>query len=304
MSVYNAYMKLHGAIDAEVLRDARLSRRTTYRVGGPAALLVTCNTYRALVRCLEVLADEDVPWVVLGKGSNVLASDDGYAGCVVVLGREFQRSAVEGTRVTAGAGVALSKLVNDMLSRELSGLEGCVGIPGTLGGALRMNAGTRLEWIGSLVRDLVVLREHEGLVRLSASDVAWGYRSTSIPESDIVLEATLELTPGHKAEMSANMERRLMRRRVTQPLGSPSCGSVFKNPDDGRAVGRLIEECGLKGYRVGGAAVSHVHANFIVNEGDATASDVLAVMRHVRDTVGEAYGIDLQPEVRLLGFSS
>lgn len=304
MSVYNAYMALHGAIDGEVLRDARLSRRTTYRVGGPAALLVTCNTYRSLVRCLDTLRAEDVPWVVLGKGSNVLASDDGYAGCVVVLGREFARVAVEGTRVTAGAALALSKLVNDMLSRELSGLEGCVGIPGTLGGALRMNAGTRLEWIGSLVRDLVVLREGEGLVRLGATDVEWGYRSTSIPESDIILEATLELREGSKAEMSANMERRLMRRRLSQPLGLPSCGSVFKNPEDGRPVGRLIEECGLKGYRVGGAQVSPVHANFIVNEGDATASDVLAVMRHVHDTVGEAYGIDLKPEVRLLGFKA
>ena len=209
MSVFNAYMTLSGAIDADVLRDERLSRHTTYRIGGPAALFVAAHSYAALARTVAVLAAEHVDWVIIGKGSNLLVSDRGYDGCVITLDDEFSRIAIgDDGSVTVGAGAALSKVVNEALKAGLSGLEFCVGIPGTAGGAISMDAGTRHEWIGRRVRDLVVLRPGEGLHRYQGSDVEWGYRSTSIPTSEIILEATLALEPGSRAEITRPSARR------------------------------------------------------------------------------------------------
>lgn len=304
MSVFNAYMTLSGAIDATVTRDERMSRHTSYRIGGPAALFVAVHSYAALVRTVKVLADERVDWVILGKGSNLLVSDEGYRGCVIVLDREFSRTTLadDGT-LTVGAGAILSKVVSEAMKAGLTGLERCVGIPGTLGGAVSMNAGTRREWIGELVRDVVVLRPGEGLHRYEASDIEWGYRYTTIPTSEIILEATLSLERGSRDAIAADMEARLRRRRETQPLGVPSCGSVFRNPPD-RSVGVLLESCGLKGARQGGAQVSEEHANFIVNRGGATAADVIALIGRAHDAVLEKYGIDLACEVKLLGFGA
>lgn len=303
MSLFNAYMSLSGATDAEVLRNERLSQRTTYHIGGPASLFVTVHSYPALVKVLSVLAAERIDWVVLGKGSNILASDRGYDGCVIVLGREFSRVSVgEGGLVTAGAGVMLGRLVNEALKNSLAGLECCVGIPGTVGGAISMDAGSRHEWIGRAVRDLVVLRPGGGMHRYEGSEVDWGYRHTSLGSSEIILEATFELEPGEKGAIGRDMDQRLRRRRQSQPTGKATCGSVFRNPGD-RSVGALIENCGLKGFSVGGAQVSDVHSNFVINKGGASAADVVAVMGHVHDVVLARHGIELQPEVKLLGFS-
>jgi UDP-N-acetylmuramate dehydrogenase len=305
VSVYNAYMTLSGAIDGEVRQGERLARHVSYRIGGPADLFVTCESYASLALCVSTLDAEGVPWVILGKGSNVLVSDRGYRGCVICLSGELARIAFgQDGSVTAGAAVPLARLVNQTLTHELSGIEHLVGIPGTVGGAITMNAGSRREWIGSVVRDVVVLRPGKGLHRYLASDVSWGYRQTSIPPREVILETTLELVPSTRQAVSAEMERRLVRRRSSQPLAQPSCGSVFRNPDDGASVGELIESCGLKGYSHGGAKVSEVHANFIVNTGGATSDDVIAVIRHVHETVREVRGYDLETEVRFLGFGS
>lgn len=303
MSVFNAYMSLSGAIDAEVLRDERLSRRTSYRIGGPAALMVVAHSYEALAKTVSVLTAERVEWVILGKGSNVLASDEGYRGCVILLDDEFSRMTLdaEGATVTAGAGVALSRLVNDAMKAGLSGLECCVGIPGTLGGALSMDAGTRREWIGRRVRDLVVLRPGEGMRRYSGDEVEWGYRSTSLPGNEIILEATLALMPAERSAIAADMDARLRRRRQVQPLTLPSCGSVFRNPPE-RSAGMLIQTCELAGATCGGAQISEEHCNFIVNRGGATAADVVTLIQRAHDAVLERHGIDLACEVKLLGF--
>ena len=304
MSVFNAYMTLSGAIDADVLRDERLSRHTTYRIGGPAALFVAAHSYAALARTVAVLAAERVDWVIIGKGSNLLVSDRGYDGCVITLDDEFSRIAIgDDGSVTVGAGAALSKGVTAAPQAGLSGLEFCVGIPGTAGGAISMDAGTRHEWIGRRVRDLVVLRPGEGLHRYQGSDVEWGYRSTSIPTSEIILEATLALVPGSRAEITADMEERLRRRREAQPLGAPSCGSVFRNPPE-RSAGILVESCGLKGASCGGAQISPEHAIFIVHRGGATAADVIALIGRAHDEVLARYGVDLACEVKLLGFGA
>lgn len=306
MSLANAYLALSGAVDATITRGERLAHRTSYRIGGPAELLAVCNTTLALSRTIEVLTAQDVEWVLMGKGSNILVSDEGFKGCVVVLGREFGRIevSVEDSTITVGSATPLAKVVTEAMKASMTGLEFASGIPGSFGGAISMNAGMRHEWIGSKVSSLVIYRPSRGLMRLQGSDIEWGYRYSSLAGDDIVLEATLQLEPSTKQKVSAKMETLNARRRATQPVGKPSCGSVFRNPAGDKGAAQLIEECGLKGYSHGGAQVSPVHANFIVNNGNATANDVLAVMRVMHDRVKEACGVDLQPEVKFLGFSA
>ena len=303
MSLYNAYLALSGAVDADITRDERMSHRTSYRIGGPAAMLAVCHSISALRRVIDVLGEQGVDWAVVGKGSNLLVADEGFDGCVIVLGRDFAHveASAETETVCAGAAVPLSKVVSAAAKASLSGLEFACGIPGTLGGAISMDAGTRREWIGHRVESLVVLRPGEGLIRRRGSEVEWGYRWCGLGPSDIVLEATLALRRGDRDAIAADMEARFARRRSTQPMGKPSCGSVFRNPAGPRGAARLVEDCGLKGYAHGGAQVSDVHANFIVNNGSATAADVLSVMRTMHDRVREATGVDLQPEVKFLG---
>ena len=199
-------MTLSGAVDADVRRDERLSRHTTYRIGGPAALFVAAHSYAALSRTLAVLEAEGVEWVILGRGSNLLVADDGYDGCVILLDGEFARHTIsDDATMTAGAGASLAQLVNAALKAGLSGLEPCVGIPGTRGGAVSMNAGTRREWIGERVRDVVVLRPGEGMHRYGGGEIEWGYRSTSLTTSEIILEATLSLEPSTSQAIAENM---------------------------------------------------------------------------------------------------
>ena len=301
---HGAFVALSELDGAEVVRNERMGRRTSYRIGGPAALHVTADTYDALTGTVEILQREGVAWALLGKGTNVLVADEGFPGCVISLGKDFQHVDIaDDALVTAGAAVILSRLVSQTLKKSLTGLEFCVGIPGTVGGAVSMNAGTRREWISRRVVDVVTYHPLEGLRRYGRSDINWQYRSTSLPSSEIVLEARLQLAPGDHEAIASDMEERIARRRNVQPLGKPSCGSVFRNPPDA-SVGELLEACGLKGFSIGGAQVSDVHANFIVNNGTATAADVVAVMRAMHDKVKESYDVDLQPEVKFLGFSS
>ena len=301
MSVRSALEALSQLEGVQVIADAPLSQCTTYRIGGPADIMATADTYAGLTGLLRVLQSHQVPWAVLGKGSNILAADGGYRGCIVRLGREFQRISADGTLITAGSAVLLTKLVNETLSRELSGLECCAGIPGTVGGAISMDAGSRHQWIGRVVRDVVTYRPGQGMVRYMGADVEWGYRWCSIPRNEIVLETTLELVPSTKQAVADEMNRRMARRRATQPIGKPCCGSVFKNPGD-RSVGALLDSCDLKGLRIGDASVSTKHANFVVNEGGATAVDVVSLIDAMHDAVKGRYGIDLTPEVKFLGF--
>ena len=201
-----------------------------------------------------------------------------------------------------GAGAALSSVVQEAFRRSLAGLEFAVGTPGTVGGALRMNAGTREEWIGARVESVTLLTSAGELVRRRRDELTWGYRESSFASDEVVLECELSVEPADPFFIRGKMEASLARRKKTQPLGSPTCGSVFRNPEGARAA-ELIERAGLKGARVGNAQVSDVHANFIVNLGGATARDVATLIETVRTKVYEAYGVELQPEVRFLGFS-
>ncbi|MDR3037009.1 MAG: UDP-N-acetylmuramate dehydrogenase [Coriobacteriales bacterium] len=307
MSGFDAYCDLEGTIAGTVLYDEPMARHTSYRLGGPASLFIECATIADINRCLEVLDTHGISWCVVGKGSNLLVSDEGFKGAVLTLGREFKYfsfpdEAAGETLLVAGGGVILQNLVQSAFKGGYSGLEFSVGIPGTFGGALFMNAGSAREWMGAIVDSLTVLRPGQGLVRYAAHELPWGYRSSGVPAGEIILEGRLRVQKGHLGHIRAKMEASLKRRRKTQPLTVPNAGSVFRNPPDASA-GQIIESLGLKGYTVGGASVSELHANFIVNNGDATAADVVAIIMYVRQRVREEYGHELQPEVRFIGFS-
>lgn len=300
MSLARVHERLSRQLNGPVRRDEPMARHTTYRIGGPAALLVVCDTIADLSHVLGVLGDEDLSWTVLGKGSNVLVSDQGYDGAVIILGKDFKRHRTEGEQVRSGAGVTLAALVQDAYSRGLSGLEFAVGIPGTVGGALAMNAGSRDQWIGERVESVTLYVPGQGLAVVRGPEIEWGYRSSGLPARGVIVECSLALEEGDRERIRRTMDARFLSRKAKQPMGMPNAGSVFINPE-GDSAGRLIEACGLKGFRVGGAQVSEVHANFIVNRGGATATDVLDLIDRVRGVVSERYDITLQTELRFLG---
>ena len=261
------------------------------------------NSIAALATVLKVCADEELSWFVSGKGSNLLVSDEGYPGVVIALAGEFrawQFDEEEGT-VVVGAGTMLSRLVQEAFHHDFSGMEFAVGTPGTVGGALVQNAGTAQDWIGSRVVSVTTFNAERGLRRYFASELSWGYRSSSFSSDEVIVECELRLQKAFSSAVSERMNSLLSRRKESQPLEYPTCGSVFMNPE-GESVGKLIEDAGLKGKRCGDAQVSEKHANFIVNRGSATSQDVATLIKEVRQEVRRRYGIELQTEVKFLGF--
>lgn len=287
----------------EIRYDEPLSRHTTLKVGGPARVWVRADSLSALAAVLSACRDQNVPWFVMGRGSNLLVSDAGYPGIVVTLGGDFKQWNYdpEAMEFTVGAAASLPRIVQEAFRQGVAGLEFAVGTPGSVGGALRMNAGTRSEWLGSRVVRVTSYKLGTGLVSRQASDVEWGYRHTSFPADEVLVECVLSVNPAEQALIRAKMEEKLTRRKRTQPLDDASCGSVFRNPE-GRSAGALIEGAGLSGARVGGARISPKHANFIVNTGGASAADVKALIDQAKQKVKQHYGIELTTEVRFLGF--
>jgi UDP-N-acetylmuramate dehydrogenase len=281
--------------------DLSLAPLTTFRVGGPAALYLEAEDDVDLAAAGLAVRETGVPFLVLGKGSNLLVADDGFPGLVVRLGRRFRWAAREGARLTAGAAMPLPALAGIALRHGLSGLEFGVAIPATLGGAVRMNAGAHGTEMVDVLVGIEVFSLHEGRRRsVAAGEVRFAYRTTSLPVDAIVVGAEVELAPGDEAAIRARMDEARDARRRTQPLAEPNCGSVFKNPPGDHAA-RLIDTAGLKGTRVGGAHVSTKHANFIVADDGASAADVLDLIRLVRERVADVAGVELEPEVRLVG---
>lgn len=284
--------------------DEPMARHTTLRVGGPAAAYVRANSLSSLKLAIDACQDDGLGWFVVGSGSNLLVSDEGFAGAVIALGGQFAACTYDASAhaFTAGAACKLSHLVQEALREDVSGFEFAVGTPGTIGGAVRMNAGTRREYLAARLQSLCTLHPGHGLKRYDVSDLQWGYRESSLPYDEVVLEATFAGKPGEHAEIAHRMETAMSRRRKTQPLEFPSCGSVFRNPEQD-SVGRMVEVVGLKGASCGGAQISVRHANFIVNRGDARAADIVALMHAMQDAVQDHFGITLVPEVRFLGFA-
>lgn len=286
--------------DGKVVSDEPLARHTTLQIGGPARWYCRVRTAEGLARVLRSASESGEPLALLGMGSNVLAADEGFPGWVVRLEGDFLGVRIDGDRLIAGGGAGLGGVCAASARAGLSGLEPISGIPSSMGGAVRINAGA----YGSEIFDVletVRLVSRRGDQRLApAAEIPHGYRWTKLCETgEIVAEATLRLRPAPREEIEQRTRLVTEKRRGALP-GEPNAGSIFKNPP-GDYAGRLVEACGLKGERRGNAAISTRHANVIVNPGGARAADVLALMRLMRDSVAERFGVTLSPEVEFLG---
>ncbi len=283
-----------------VMADAPMSRYTSFRIGGPAACLAEPENEAALQAALRYLAERALPHFILGQGSDLLVRDEGYEGVVLRLGR-LQSCEIAGTELRAGAGCTLVMLALQAAEAGLSGLEFASGIPGSLGGALFMNAGAYDGSLGPLVREVRLLAADGSAVRTAAgAEMDFAYRHSRLMESgEVALSAVLSLSPGDRGQIRARMDELRALRNSKQPVQLPSAGSFFKRPP-GQFAGKLIEEAGLKGLRLGDAQVSDLHAGFIVNLGSATAADVISLMNIVITIVEEKSGVRLEPEVRIL----
>lgn len=276
-----------------------LARLTTFAIGGPARFVARPSDESELVSLLDLLAEHEFPCVLLGRGSNVLAEDEGYPGCVILF-THFDEIKVSGTTVTAGAGVMLGTLAQAAKDASLTGLEFASGIPGTLGGALFMNAGAYGGEMCQIVRKVLLLDDEGKMRELTGEEMEFSYRHSLLQEKPyIALRAEMELAKGNIDDIRAKMAELAQKRRDKQPLEYPSAGSAFKRPE-GYFAGALIEQAQLKGVRVGGAVVSPKHAGFIVNTGKATSDDVQALFAFVQKSVLADAGVELHPEVRIL----
>nr|WP_220214956.1 MULTISPECIES: UDP-N-acetylmuramate dehydrogenase [Thermoactinomyces] len=293
-------MKNIGIQDVRV--NEPLSRHTTWKVGGPADLLIYPRNKEELEQAMQVVYRHQIPWRVIGRGSNLLVRDGGIRGVVFKLDEGFNELKVDGTRVTAGGGYS-TILLATMTSRQgLTGLEFAAGIPGNVGGAVYMNAGAHGSEISKVLHSATVLLETGEWVTLSNEEMEFRYRTSVLQTKlkGIVTEASFTLEYGERDEIMSRLTSYKDRRRKTQPLQYPCAGSVFRNPP-GDYAGRLIQEAGLKGFRIGDAEVSTTHANFIINRGNATAKNVLQLIEHIIQTIEEKYNIRLEPEVQVVG---
>ncbi|MFB6276757.1 MAG: UDP-N-acetylmuramate dehydrogenase [Halothece sp.] len=280
-----------------------LATHTSLRVGGTAQWYTAPNTWEQLQDSLNWAHKEQLPITFLGGGSNLLISDRGLPG-LVISARHFRNIDIneETCQITASAGMPLATVAWKAAKRGWSGLEWAVGIPGTVGGSVVMNAGAHGKSMADALVSIVVATADGELARLTPDVLDFRYRTSNLQSFPRwVMEATFQLTPGYsREEITAQTRSNLNKRRSTQPYDKPSCGSVFRNPT-GQAAGWLIEQTGLKGYQVGGAQVAHRHANFIVNHGKASAQDIYNVIQHVQEKVEQQWSVLLQPEVKLLG---
>jgi len=295
------FQSLQGIGDASAQRDVHLAEYTTWKVGGPARFMVRAGSVGDVREVLEVAGDLGLPLLVLGKGSNILVSDHGFDGVVLCLVGGLATVRVDGKLLVAGGGALLDMVATKACDSSLGGLEFMYGIPGTVGGAVMMNAGAYSQWTSEVLVEACTVTPAGGERRHQRFDGK--YRQALVPEDEIVTEATFCLVRGSAGSIRDRMNEMRDLRRANQPLGMASAGSVFKNPP-GDHAGRLIEHCGLSGRNVGGAVVSEKHANFIVNGGNATAIDIKKLIELVADEVWSRSGIKLEREVRLVGFES
>ena len=278
------------------LENVSLKEYTTYKVGGKAKFMVYPKSTDKLILLIKYLKDKDIKFMVLGFGSNVLFSDNVYDGVIIKLD-EFNDIEFEGTKVTCGCGASLMKVAMMAIRRGLTGLEFACGIPGSIGGAVYMNAGAYKSDMGYIVSKVKVLTKDYKVITMVNKEMDFHYRTSFLQKNKdyICLEATLKLKKGNKEEMESIVSERKKRRLESQPLEYPSAGSVFRNPE-GDFAGRLIEELGYKGLEKGGAQVSSKHANFIINKGNAKAKDIKELIEFIRESVYDKYKIHLKVE--------
>lgn len=305
MSEY-VYKKLYQKLtewmpEERVKKEEPMRLHTTFRVGGPADLFVSPNSVEEVRKVTALCREEGVPYYIMGNGSNLLVSDQGYRGVIIQFYKEMNDISVEGTLLRAQAGALLSAVANRALSESLTGFEFAAGIPGTLGGACVMNAGAYGGEMKDVLKAVTVLTQEGEVLTLSNEELELGYRTSVIARKHyIVLEAEIALSEGKKEEIQAVMDDLKERRITKQPLEYPSAGSTFKRPE-GYFAGKLIQDAGLRGFQVGGAQVSEKHCGFVINKDHATAAEIAELIRQVSEKVEAQFGVKLEPEVKRLG---
>ncbi len=278
-----------------------LSAHTTFRIGGEAEWFVTADTAEQVRLVRQYCHETHTPLLIIGNGSNLLVGDNGVDGVVLHITAASPDCVIDGTTVTASAGLSLTKLCSIVAEAGLSGLEFAYGIPGSVGGGVYMNAGAYGGELADVIRRVTVITPTGDVCELSAEDMAFGYRHSVCMQRDLtVWSVTMELCAASTVDIRERMADYLRRRREKQPLEYPSAGSFFKRPE-GHFAGALIEQCGLKGKTVGGAQVSEKHAGFFINRGGATCQDVMALCREVQESVRQRFGVELEREVQLVG---
>ena len=292
----------------EIKRNEPLSRHTSFGIGGPADMLVYPADRDDLINLFKEVKRQGLPYFILGSGTNLLVRDGGFRGVAVglqrmngvTIEREYRSIGGAFAVVRVEAGATLAKLISFTLDEGLTGMEFAAGIPGTVGGAICMNAGTAAGEIGDVIQSVTMLSSQGEIISRGRDEMGFGYRTSSIPDGHCIIEASIVLRRDDKGKIQARVKELLDKRNRRQPLGLPNAGSIFKNPYE-ESAGRLIESARLKGKAIGGAQVSEKHANFVVNRGNATAADVLALMDLVTKTVLEVCGIRLEPEIKIIG---
>lgn len=283
-----------------IFMEEPMKKHTTFRVGGPADVLVQPDE-TALAAILALCRQYYVPYSFIGNGSNLLVGDKGIRGVVIEMTDPMGNIEVHGTKITAQAGAMLSKIANTAASNGLGGMEFAAGIPGSIGGAVVMNAGAYGGEMKDIIEKVYVLDENGAQLELDRDALDFGYRHSCIPKKKyIVTKVVLDLVPRDEAEIRSEMKELNEKRAEKQPLQYPSAGSTFKRPE-GYFAGKLIMDAGLRGYQVGDAQVSEKHCGFVINKGNATAADVLTLIENVREKVQEQFGVTLEPEVKFLG---
>ena len=283
-----------------IFMEEPMKKHTTFRVGGPADVLVQPDE-TALAAILALCRQYYVPYSFIGNGSNLLVGDKGIRGVVIEMTDPMGNIEVDGTKITAQAGAMLSKIANTAASNGLGGMEFAAGIPGSVGGAVVMNAGAYGGEMKDIVQNVTVLTREGEIRELEKEELGFGYRASVIKDRGyVVLGAELMLVPGDKEEILARMQELKNKRVEKQPLEYPSAGSAFKRPE-GYFAGKLVMDAGLSGYAVGGAKVSEKHCGFLINAGGATASDVMELIRQIQAKVKEQFGVQLEPEIQFLG---
>ena len=292
--------KLKGIFDT-VLINEPMKKHTSFKTGGDADVFVKADNAESIVKALNILKDNNIPYFIMGNGSNLLVSDRGIEGAVIEIGSFMNKLSIEENRIYAQAGALLSSLSAFAADNSLTGLEFASGIPGTVGGAVFMNAGAYDGEIKNVIVYADVIDESGQIVRLGKDELELSYRHSVIGERGlVVIGAEFELEKGDEIKIREKMADFACRRREKQPLNFPSAGSTFKRPE-GYFAGKLIEDAGLKGKSVGGAQVSEKHAGFIVNVGDATTDDILGLIDYCKKTVYNKFKVELMPEVRMIG---
>lgn len=298
MDIINDFKKLLGT--ENVLQNEPMRNRTTFRIGGNADLFLTPQGAGDLIDAIKLAKESNLPYYIIGNGSNLLVRDKGYRGIIIQIYKNLNNIDINNDMIKVEAGALLSQVAREALNNNLTGIEALSGIPGTIGGAVCMNAGAYGCEIKDILVNTKVLHNNEVII-MDNNACEFGYRSSKIMTEDmIVIEATLKLAKGNNSDINAKMKDFLYQRNSKQPVELPSGGSTFKRPE-GYFAAKLIDDCGLRGYSVGNASISKKHCGFVVNNGGATANDVIQLINNVKNIVYDKYEVSLEPEIRIIG---